>query len=118
MQLTLFIVFVTLAHLSCGVQSESIPVIIGEMNKLPDDCKEKLINEMKDQCSGHKFQPTLVEVNDCTFTCGYWHDNGITQAKTRHTIYLKDGTPCGYSRMCVGGKCVQTCSRDYVKISG
>uniref|UniRef100_A0A6B0U5B5 Putative thrombospondin n=1 Tax=Ixodes ricinus TaxID=34613 RepID=A0A6B0U5B5_IXORI len=78
MQLVLFIVIVTFTPLSCEVQSESIPVIVGEMNKLPEDCKEKLIQEMKDQCSGHIFQPT----------------------------------------MCVGGECVQTCSRDYVKISG
>uniref|UniRef100_A0A6B0UMJ5 Putative thrombospondin n=1 Tax=Ixodes ricinus TaxID=34613 RepID=A0A6B0UMJ5_IXORI len=118
MQLVLFIVIVTFTPLSCEVQSESIPVIVGEMNKLPEDCKEKLIQEMKDQCSGHIFQPTLVEVNDCTFTCGDWHDNGLTRAKSRHTINLKDGTPCGYSKMCVGGECVQTCSRDYVKISG
>uniref|UniRef100_V5HA75 Putative tick ixostatin n=2 Tax=Ixodes ricinus TaxID=34613 RepID=V5HA75_IXORI len=118
MQLTLFVVIVTFSHLSCEVQWESGPVIVGEIDSLPQQCKENLIKQMQHQCSGNSYQPQLAEVNDCTFTCGDWHDNGLTRAKSRHTINLKDGTPCGYSKMCVGGKCVQTCSRDYVKISG
>uniref|UniRef100_A0A0K8RC91 Putative ixostatin n=1 Tax=Ixodes ricinus TaxID=34613 RepID=A0A0K8RC91_IXORI len=114
MQLTLFIVIVTFAHLSCEAQSQVSPGIFGEMNYLPKDCKDRLKQQIEDKCSGHKFQPLLVESTVCKFKCGDEHNNGYTQAQTAQIFFLKDGTPCGHSRVCIKGNCVDTCQMTFV----
>nr|AAY66699.1 putative secreted salivary protein [Ixodes scapularis] len=114
MQLALFIVILTFALLSCEEELEASPDIFGEMKHLPQDCKTNLKEQIQNRCSGHKYQPLLLEVKDCKIVCGDWHDNGVTKATTRHTINLKDGTPCGHSRVCVKGECVDTCRMTFV----
>nr|AAK97815.1 thrombospondin [Ixodes scapularis] len=113
MQLTLFIVIVTFTHLSCEVQSDSNPLISGKMEKLPQDCKDTLIQQMRNKCGESPFQTQLVEVKDCSFACGEWHNNGQTMGTSRQTTNLKDGTSCGYRKICVGGHCVQQCLVDF-----
>uniref|UniRef100_A0A0K8RCX6 Putative ixostatin n=1 Tax=Ixodes ricinus TaxID=34613 RepID=A0A0K8RCX6_IXORI len=114
MQLAYFMAIVTFMHLSCEEQSEASPDIFGEMKYLPQDCKDKLKEQIQNKCSGHIFQPLLVKVSECTFRCGDEHDNGFTQAKTGQIYNMKDGTPCGHSRVCINGKCVDTCKMDFV----
>uniref|UniRef100_A0A0K8RBQ0 Putative ixostatin n=1 Tax=Ixodes ricinus TaxID=34613 RepID=A0A0K8RBQ0_IXORI len=115
MQLTLFIVIVTFAHLSCEVQSESIPNIVGEMSKLPEDCKANLIKQMRDECSGNHFHTQLVEVSECQYKCEEEHNNGKIMGTFSQSFPRKDGTPCGHSKVCIKGKCVQTCNLDFMK---
>uniref|UniRef100_V5GZG0 Putative secreted protein n=1 Tax=Ixodes ricinus TaxID=34613 RepID=V5GZG0_IXORI len=62
MQLAYFMVIVTFMHLSCEVQSESIPDIRGKMKNLPEDCKEKLIKQMQNFCNGNPFQTQSCRV--------------------------------------------------------
>uniref|UniRef100_A0A0K8R402 Putative ixostatin n=1 Tax=Ixodes ricinus TaxID=34613 RepID=A0A0K8R402_IXORI len=114
MQLTLFIVIVTFAHLSCEGESEPSPDTSGLWKYLPKDCKNNLIQQIEAKCDGHKFQPELQWVTECQFKCGYENDNGYLKITSGQTYNLKDGTPCGHSRVCVTGRCVDTCEMKFV----
>nr|AAT92207.1 THR2 [Ixodes pacificus] len=114
MQLALLMVMVTFTHLSCEEQSQASPNIFGEMNYLPKDCKDRLKAQIEDQCEGHKFQPELQWVTECKFKCGYENNDGYIKTTTGQTYNLKDGTPCGHSRVCINGDCVDTCSMRFV----
>uniref|UniRef100_V5IG40 Putative secreted protein n=1 Tax=Ixodes ricinus TaxID=34613 RepID=V5IG40_IXORI len=65
MQLTLFIVIVTFAHLSCEEQSESSPDIVGDMKNVPPECKDNLKKQIKDKCEQNPYQPELLEFTEC-----------------------------------------------------
>nr|AAY66700.1 putative secreted salivary protein [Ixodes scapularis] len=114
MQLAFFMVILTLTYLSCEVQSESNLNIFGDMKYLPHDCKHKLKEQIQNECSGHTYQPLVIKVTDCTYTCGNEHENFFIQTKTNQTFNMKDGTPCGHSRVCVSGVCVDTCRMSFV----
>uniref|UniRef100_A0A0K8R5Z4 Putative ixostatin n=1 Tax=Ixodes ricinus TaxID=34613 RepID=A0A0K8R5Z4_IXORI len=116
MQLPLFVVIVAFVHLSCEEESEPSPDMYGPLKYLPKDCKNNLIKQIQDKCEGHKFQPELQWVTECQFKCGSENDNGYLMIKAGQIYHLKDGTPCGHSRVCITGKCVDTCEMNFVPI--
>uniref|UniRef100_A0A6B0UNN4 Putative conserved secreted protein n=1 Tax=Ixodes ricinus TaxID=34613 RepID=A0A6B0UNN4_IXORI len=115
MQLALFVVIVTFAHLSCEVQSESIPVFYEEFKDLPEECQNNLKNQTEQRCHEDSYNPRLVEVSKCEFKCGYENDNGRLKLTTGRTYNLEDGTPCGQNKICIDGKCIPRCSMPFVK---
>uniref|UniRef100_A0A0K8R413 Putative ixostatin n=1 Tax=Ixodes ricinus TaxID=34613 RepID=A0A0K8R413_IXORI len=114
MQLAYFMVIVTFTHLSCEVQSESIPDIPGKMKDLSQECKATLEKQIVDKCHGNPYQPLLVQVSECQFKCGYENNNGRLKITTGQTYNLKEGTPCGHSMVCINGQCVEKCDLDFV----
>uniref|UniRef100_A0A0K8RBU3 Putative thrombospondin n=1 Tax=Ixodes ricinus TaxID=34613 RepID=A0A0K8RBU3_IXORI len=114
MQLTLFIVIVTFAHLSCEVQSESTSDIFAKIDYLSPQCKAKLTEQLVNKCGESPYQTQLVEVSECTFTCEEYFNNGEIKGTFRRINDKKNGTPCGLNKVCIGGKCVERCNLDFV----
>ncbi|CAN8005154.1 unnamed protein product [Ixodes pacificus] len=118
MQLALFMFMVTFTHLSCEVQSESIPDIFEKVNYLPPDCKDNLRRQLELRCGEHPFQTQLVAVSECKFKCGEEHNNGKTRGTTGQDFNLNDGTPCGPSKVCIDGQCTNRCTMPFVNLRG
>uniref|UniRef100_A0A0K8R4Y8 Putative ixostatin n=1 Tax=Ixodes ricinus TaxID=34613 RepID=A0A0K8R4Y8_IXORI len=117
MQLAHFMVIVTFTHLSYEAQSEYIPDVYDQLNYLPHDCKENLINQAEQKCM-QSFNHKLIEIKECEFKCGSEEESTGVRLKSRQTFYLEDGTPCGHSRVCINRQCVDTCGMRFVKTSG
>uniref|UniRef100_A0A0K8R4J7 Putative ixostatin n=1 Tax=Ixodes ricinus TaxID=34613 RepID=A0A0K8R4J7_IXORI len=113
MLLFYFMVIVSFTYLSCEEQSESIPDILGKMKDLSPGCKETLKKEIEEKCEGNPYQPELQWVTECQIKCGYENNNGDLIMKSSQTYNLKDGTPCGHSRECIDGKCVEICDVEF-----
>uniref|UniRef100_V5GHX4 Putative tick ixostatin n=1 Tax=Ixodes ricinus TaxID=34613 RepID=V5GHX4_IXORI len=115
MQLTLFIVIVTFAaHLSCEVQSESIPDFPEKMKDLSQKCKETMKKQILDKCHRNSYQPELRWVTECKINCGYENNDGYLKMTSGQTYNLENGTPCGHSRECINGECVEICNLDFM----
>uniref|UniRef100_A0A0K8RJB8 Putative thrombospondin n=1 Tax=Ixodes ricinus TaxID=34613 RepID=A0A0K8RJB8_IXORI len=101
MQLTLFVVIVTFAHLSCEVQSESISDTLEKLSYLKKECKDNLKTKLVERCGESPFLTQLVEVDvsKCKYRCGEEHDNGRIRGTSGQYFRLKDGTPCGQDKV-------------------
>uniref|UniRef100_A0A0K8RBS7 Putative ixostatin n=1 Tax=Ixodes ricinus TaxID=34613 RepID=A0A0K8RBS7_IXORI len=117
MQLAHFMVILTFTHLSCEAQSESIPDVHEQLNYLPRDCKQNLIDQAEEKCM-QSFNHKLIEFKECQFICGSEDKSSGLRLKSRQMFYLEDGTPCGHSRVCINRQCVDTCGMGFVKTSG
>ncbi|XP_042142645.1 uncharacterized protein LOC115310375 [Ixodes scapularis] len=113
MQLTLFIVIVTFTHLSCEERSEYIPDVHEQLEYLPRDCRDNLINQAEYKCM-QSYSHKLIEIKDCQVKCGSADETTGMKLTSSQMFRMKDGTPCGHSRVCIGGQCVDTCQMTFV----
>uniref|UniRef100_A0A0K8RC61 Putative ixostatin n=1 Tax=Ixodes ricinus TaxID=34613 RepID=A0A0K8RC61_IXORI len=113
MQLALFMVILTFTHLSSEEQSEYIPDVYDQLNYLPQECKENLIRQAEHKCM-LSFDHKLIEFKVCQFICGSKGTSAGLKLTSRQTFGMKDGTPCGDSRVCIRGQCVDTCQMTFV----
>uniref|UniRef100_A0A0K8R854 Putative ixostatin n=1 Tax=Ixodes ricinus TaxID=34613 RepID=A0A0K8R854_IXORI len=84
------------------------------MKDLPPECKDNLKKQIEAKCEGHVFQPELIGFTGCQLKCGNENDYIFMRMKSSQTIFLKDGTPCGHNKVCIGGRCVETCQMTFV----
>uniref|UniRef100_A0A6B0UKJ9 Putative conserved secreted protein n=1 Tax=Ixodes ricinus TaxID=34613 RepID=A0A6B0UKJ9_IXORI len=113
MQLAHFMVILTFTHLSSEEQSEYIPDVHEQLNYLPRDCRENLINQAEEKCM-QSFSHKLIEIKGCTIKCGSVDKNAGMKLTSSQTFRLKDGTPCGHRKVCIMGQCIDTCRMTFV----
>uniref|UniRef100_A0A0K8RCU0 Putative ixostatin n=1 Tax=Ixodes ricinus TaxID=34613 RepID=A0A0K8RCU0_IXORI len=115
MQLTQFMVIMGFTHFSCGVQSASSSEFDTNMMCLAGHFRNKLMEQMQRKCSQiPQLRRTLKNVESCKFACEMEDTSNGHNAVSIQEYRLKDGTPCGYDKVCQGGTCIDILQMKFV----